>query len=225
MAKLYFYYSSMNAGKTTTLLQSNHNYRERGMHTLLFTPSLDTRFGEHKIVSRIGLRADAISFSSTFDFWAHAKDIVQLSPHPMHCVLIDEVQFLTKLQVLQLCQIVDKLSIPVLTYGLRTNFKGEPFEGSQYLLAWADELIELKGICHCGKKATMSIRLNSLGQPTTEGDSIEIGGNEKYVSVCRKHFFSKMADPETPKTFKESSSKEQIVKSSSRKYQPAHHPT
>lgn len=190
MAKLYFYYSSMNAGKTTTLLQSNHNYHERGMYTLLFVPNLDVRFGKGKIASRIGLQAEAVPFSTEFDFWEYTKDALQILPHLIHCILIDEVQFLTKMQVGQLCGIVDMLHIPVLTYGLRTDFRGEPFEGSQYLLAWADELIELKGVCHCGKKATMNIRLDSHGKPTTKGGVVDIGGNEKYISVCRKHFFA-----------------------------------
>lgn len=193
MAKLYFYYSAMNAGKTTTLLQSNHNYNERGMFTLLFTPSVDTRYGMGKIVSRIGIEQEAISFGVDFDFYTYLQNTLQNLSHPVHCILVDEAQFLTKTQVLELTQIVDKENIPALTYGLRTNFKGEAFLGSQYLLAWADELIEIKGICHCGKKATMTLRLNADGNPTQEGDLIDIGGNEKYVSVCRKHFYQPLS--------------------------------
>lgn len=185
LAKLYFYYSAMNAGKSTTLLQSNYNYQERGMNTILFTPAFDTRFGTNQITSRIGLKANAIPFDTQFDLFS----AVQTHPHSnVHCVLIDEAQFLTKPQVNQLTEVTDALNIPVLAYGLRTDFRGEPFEGSQYLLALADELIEIKTVCHCGRKATMNIRLGPDSKPVTEGAQIEIGGNEKYISTCRKHF-------------------------------------
>ncbi len=185
MAKLYFYYSAMNAGKTTTLLQSNYNYRERGMHTLLLKPSLDDREGE-VIRSRIGLTAQATNFSATDDLLelAHRR----LAERPLHCVLLDEAQFLTRPQVEQLGEIVDTLSIPVLAYGLRTDFQGELFEGSRHLLAWADELREIKTICHCGRKATMVVRVDESGQALRSGSQIQIGGNEQYVSLCRRHF-------------------------------------
>ncbi len=187
MAKLYFYYSAMNAGKTTTLLQSAHNYHERGMRTLIFTPRLDDRYGSGVVASRIGLKASGVTF-------ARGDDLLQLTRQniagngPLHCVLVDEAQFLTKAQAWQLTDIVDALNIPVLTYGLRTDFRGELFEGSQYLLAWADNLIEIKTICHTGKKATMVVRVDDHGRAITEGPQVEIGGNERYVSVSRAEF-------------------------------------
>lgn len=186
MAKLYFYYSSMNAGKSTSLLQSSYNYRERGMNTLVLAPNFDDRFGVGKVTSRIGIDAQATTFSSSDDLLGaitarHAKE-------PLHCVLIDEAQFLTKEQVFQLGEVTDNLDIPVLAYGLRTDFQGEPFEGSKYLLAWSDNLKELKAICHCGSKATMVLRVDADGNPITGGSQIEIGGNDRYVSMCRKHF-------------------------------------
>jgi len=183
MAKLHFYYSAMNAGKSTTLLQSSYNYRERGMKTLLLTPSIDDRFGASKIASRIGLEDDAISF----DKEANLFDIVKKHPD-IKCVLLDEAQFLTKAQVWQLTDVADMLGIPVLAYGLRTDFRGDTFEGSQYLLAWAEDLMEIKTICHCGRKATMNIRMDEHGKKMKEGAQIVIGGNERYVAVCRKHF-------------------------------------
>lgn len=188
MAKLYFYYSAMNAGKSTTLLQSSYNYQERGMNTVLFTPSLDDRFKSGVIHSRIGLQAEAVSFDNDSNLYDHVRQILDQSSSSIHCILVDEAQFLTKLQVQQLADVADALSIPVLAYGLRTDFRGEPFEGSQYLLAWADELIEIKTVCHCGKKATMNIRIGEDQKPITTGKQIEIGGNDKYISVCRKHF-------------------------------------
>lgn len=189
MAKLYFYYSAMNAGKSTILLQSSYNYQEKGMATLLFTPSLDKRFGENTISSRIGLKSDAVSFDNTFDFFEFTKK--HLTTHPkLACVLLDEAQFLTKEQVMQLAKIADSLNLPVLTYGLRTDFRAEPFEGSQYLLAWADNLIEIKTICHCGRKATMNARIDADGKVIKTGEQVQIGGNERYVSMCRKHFNS-----------------------------------
>jgi len=189
MAKLYFYYSSMNAGKSTALLQSSYNYRERGMNTLVLAPAFDDRYGGGKVTSRIGIEADATTFRPKDDLLAivesHCKD------DPLHCVLIDEAQFLTKEQVFQLGEVTDRLKIPVLAYGLRTDFQGEPFEGSKYLLAWSDNLRELKAICHCGTKATMVVRFDESGNAVTEGSQIEIGGNDRYVSMCRRHFKEK----------------------------------
>lgn len=187
MAKLYFYYSAMNAGKTTTLLQSAHNYHERGMRTLILTPKLDNRFGEGVVASRIGLSARGRIFERSDDL----LDIVRadIAAHgPLHCVLTDESQFLSKLQVWQLTEVVDKLDVPVLAYGLRTDFRGELFEGSQHLLAWADSLSEIKTICHTGRKATMVVRVDENGRAITDGPQVEIGGNERYVSVSRGEF-------------------------------------
>lgn len=186
MAKLYFYYSSMNAGKSTALLQSSYNYRERGMNTLVLAPQLDDRYGVGKVSSRIGLEADATTFSQRDDLLKIVTEAMR--ERPLHCVLIDEAQFLTKDQVFQLGEVTDELKIPVLAYGLRTDFQGEPFEGSKYLLAWSDNLKELKAICHCGTKATMVIRLDQDGNVVTQGSQVEIGGNDRYVSMCRKHF-------------------------------------
>jgi thymidine kinase len=166
MAKLYFYYSSMNAGKSTALLQSSYNYRERGMNTLVLTPHLDDRYGIGKVTSRIGLEANATSFRSDADLYELIS--ARNDEEPLNCVLLDEAQFLTKEQVFQLGEVTDELDIPVLAYGIRTDFQGEPFPGSKYLLAWADNLKELKAICFCGNN--------------------EIGGNDRYVSMCRKHF-------------------------------------
>ena len=186
MAKLFFYYSAMNAGKSTTLLQSSYNYRERGMNTLIFAPAIDDRFGVGKVTSRIGLDADALVVGSTDDLYKIACE--QIESEALHCVLVDEAQFLTRDQVYQLGEVTDSLDIPVLAYGLRTDFRGEPFEGSKYLLAWSDNLRELKAICHCGAKATMVIRLDESGNPVKEGSQVEIGGNDRYVSLCRRHF-------------------------------------
>lgn len=186
MAKLYFYYSSMNAGKTTALLQSSYNYKERGMNTMVMAPLLDDRFGVGKVTSRIGIDAEATSFKKDDDLFKVVQS--EINNRPLHCVLIDEAQFLTRDQVFQLSDVTDKLNIPVLAYGLRTDFQGEPFEGSKYLLAWSDNLKELKAICHCGTKATMVIRLDEDGNAVTEGSQVEIGGNDRYVSMCRKHF-------------------------------------
>lgn len=189
MAKLYFYYSAMNAGKSTNLLQSNYNYKERGMDTLIFTPQIDDRAEVGKISSRIGLQADAILFHKDFNFFSFIGEQLTKNPN-IHCVLLDEAQFLTKKQVQQLAQVTDLYKIPVLCYGLRTDFQGELFEGSQYLLAWSQELIEIKTICHCGSKATMVIRIDQNGQPIRKGAQIEIGGNDRYIAVCHKHFIS-----------------------------------
>ncbi len=189
MAKLYFYYSSMNAGKSTALLQSSYNYRERGMRTLVLAPAFDDRYGTGKVASRIGIETEATTFKPDDDLYVLVEQAVL--DEPLHCVLIDEAQFLTKEQVFQLGEVTDNLNVPVLAYGLRTDFQGEPFEGSKYLLAWSDNLKELKAICHCGKKATMVVRFDEDGQAVTEGSQIEIGGNDRYVSMCRKHFKEK----------------------------------
>ena len=187
MAKLYFYYSAMNAGKTTTLLQSAHNYRERGMRTLILTPKLDHRAGSGRVASRIGLQAEGTAFG-------HDADLLRLVERDiaahgrLNCVLVDEAQFLTKAQVWQLSEVVDRLRIPALCYGLRTDFRGELFEGSQYLLAWADEMSEIKTICHSGSKATMTVRVDEQGRAVQDGPQVEIGGNERYVSVSRAEF-------------------------------------
>lgn len=187
MAKLYFYYSAMNAGKTTTLLQSAHNYRERGMRTLILTPQLDDRAGRGVVASRIGLRAHGRPFTRAEDLLAVVRGDIE-SSGALHCVLVDEAQFLSRAQVWQLSDVVDQLRIPALAYGLRTDFRGEPFEGSRYLLAWADELSEIKTICHTGKKATMVVRVDEHGRAVTEGPQVEIGGNERYVSVSRAEY-------------------------------------
>ena len=187
MAKLYFYYSAMNAGKTTTLLQSAHNYHERGMRTLILTPKLDHRAGSGVIASRIGLKADGTAFDRDDDLLRLAED--DIAAHgKLNCVLVDEAQFLSKAQVWQLGEVVDRLRVPVLCYGLRTDFRGELFEGSQYLLAWADELSEIKTICHTGSKATMTVRVDEHGRAVQDGPQVEIGGNERYVSVSRAEF-------------------------------------
>jgi len=187
MAKLYFYYSAMNAGKTTTLLQSAHNYHERGMRTLILTPRLDDRYGVGMVQSRIGLKAPGRIFDRGEDLEAIALNDRNLHG-ALHCVLVDEAQFLSKSQVWQLTEIVDRLHIPELAFGLRTDFRGELFEGSQYLLAWADTLGEIKTICHTGRKATMVVRVDDEGRALTEGPQVEIGGNERYISVSRPEF-------------------------------------
>ncbi|MCB1691122.1 MAG: thymidine kinase [Pseudomonadales bacterium] len=186
MAKLYFYYSSMNAGKTTTLLQSSYNYQERGMETLLLTPAIDDRYGAGRITSRIGLAAPATIFDRSEDLFVLIEKA--LAERPFHCVMVDEAQFLTRQQVFQLGLVCDRLKVPVLTFGIRTDFRGEPFEGSKYLLAWADNLKEIKAICRCGRKATMVLRLDENGLVVTAGDQVAIGGNDRYVSMCREHF-------------------------------------
>lgn len=188
MAKLYFYYSAMNAGKTTTLLQSAYNYTERGMGVLLYTPVIDDRYEKNTIASRIGLTQPAISFDKDFNFFEDVAQKITNALPPIKCVFIDEAQFMTKKQVLELTNIADQLGIPVLTYGLRTDFLGEPFESSQYLLAWAEEIIEIKTICHCGRKATMNARINEKGEMVSEGAQVEIGGNDRYISLCHKHY-------------------------------------
>jgi thymidine kinase len=191
MAKLYFYYSAMNAGKSTVLLQSSHNYHERGMRTLLLTPGIDERAGIGTIASRIGLSKEATPFADDDDLLTAIRDAHEASA--IACVLIDEAQFLTRAQVEQLAEVADMLGIPVLCYGLRTDFQGNLFPGSAALLGWADNLIELKTICHCGRKATMNLRTDASGQPIKEGAQVDIGGNERYVAMCRKHFVAAMS--------------------------------
>lgn len=186
MAKVYFYYAAMNAGKSTVLLQSSYNYRERGMRTLLFAPAIDTRYGTGRIESRIGLHAGAISLGAADDIVARVR--TEHSRQPVACVLVDEAQFLTTAQVWQLSDIADRLDIPVLCYGLRTDFQGKLFPGSAALLGIADDLTELKTICHCGRKATMNLRVDQDGRGVKEGAQVEIGGNDRYVAVCRRHF-------------------------------------
>ena len=186
MAQLYFYYSAMNAGKSTALLQSSYNYQERGMRTLVYTAEIDNRFGIGKVSSRIGLASPAKLYHQTTDLFAEIN--AEHLSSPIHCVLVDECQFLTREQVYSLSDVVDELSIPVLCYGLRTDFRGELFSGSHYLLALSDKLVELKTICFCGRKAGMVLRLDSEGRPYNEGEQVVIGGNERYVSVCRKHY-------------------------------------
>ena len=186
MAQMYFYYSAMNAGKSTTLLQSSFNYQERGMTPVIFTAALDDRFGVGKVSSRIGLQSDAYLFHQNTNLYQEIAALNEVEKR--HCVLVDECQFLSKEQVYQLTEVVDKLRIPVLCYGLRTDFLGELFEGSKYLLSWADKLVELKTICHCGRKANMVIRTDEHGVAIKEGDQVAIGGNDKYVSVCRQHY-------------------------------------
>ncbi|WP_430456065.1 thymidine kinase [Rheinheimera sp.] len=187
MAQLYFYYSAMNAGKSTALLQSAYNYQERGMQAAIFTAAFDDRFGLGKVSSRIGLSMDALLFDEELDFVARCQQLRD-SLGRLDCVLIDEAQFLTKAQVRQLTDVVDQLDIPVLAFGLRTDFIGETFAGSQALLAWADKLIELKTICHCGRKANFVVRLDADGNAARAGSQVEIGGNDRYVSMCRLHF-------------------------------------
>ncbi len=186
MAQLYFYYSAMNAGKSTSLLQSAYNYRERGMHAVIYTAAIDDRYGSGKVTSRIGLQADASLYRPQDNIYDAI--LKQQRTKPLDCVFIDEAQFLTKTQVRQLIEVVDELDVPVLAYGLRTDFLGETFEGSHYLLAWADKLFELKTVCHCGRKANFVVRLDENGQAVTMGDQVEIGGNDRYESMCRKHF-------------------------------------
>jgi thymidine kinase len=186
MAKLYFYYSTMNAGKTTVLLQSAYNYLERGMRPLLMSPAIDDRAGRGVIRSRVGIEQPALAVGADDDLFERVE--AQLESGNIHCVLTDESQFFTRDQVYQLTEVVDRLKIPVLAFGLRTDFQGELFEGSRYLLAWADELKELKTICHTGSKATMVVRVDENGYAVTDGAQVEIGGNDRYVPVARKEF-------------------------------------
>ena len=186
MAQLYFYYSAMNAGKSTSLLQSAYNYQERGMRAEIFTAALDDRFGRGKVASRIGLQSDAHLFTDDTNLLEAISDMAESGN--IDCIFIDEAQFLTKQQVKQLTNVVDHLNIPVLAYGLRTDFLGETFEGSHYLLAWADKMFELKTVCHCGRKANFVVRRDGEGNPVIEGAQVQVGGNDSYESMCRKHF-------------------------------------
>ncbi|QJU58517.1 thymidine kinase [Sphingomonas sp. AP4-R1] len=190
MAKLYFYYSSMNAGKSTNLLQASFNYRERGMQTMLWTAAIDDRYEAGTITSRIGLAAEASVFAADTDLRAAVE--ARHRAGPLACVLVDEAQFLTRDQVLALAGLCDELDIPVLAYGLRTDFQGELFEGSRYLLALADTLTEIKAVCECGRKATMNLRVDGEGRPVRQGEQTEIGGNDRYVALCRRHFMAAM---------------------------------
>ncbi|MDE4053462.1 thymidine kinase [Glaesserella parasuis] len=190
MAKLYFYYSAMNAGKSTTLLQSSYNYQERGMNTLVYTAAIDDRYCVRQVSPRIGISQDARLFKNDSNLFDEIT--AYIADEKLHCILIDEAQFLTKQQVYQLTEVVDKLKIPVLCYGLRTDFQSELFEGSRYLLAWADQLEELKTICYCGHKAGFVIRMNEKGEAVKDGDQIQIGGNDSYLSVCRLHYKEKL---------------------------------
>ena len=186
MAKLYFHYSTMNAGKSTLLLQASHNYYERGMQTYLLAATFDIRAGTGRIVSRIGLSADADMFTPTEDLFVKIKQ--RLDTGPCSCVFLDEAQFLSAEQVWQLARAVDDLGVPVMCYGLRVDFRGKLFPGSAELLALADEMREVRTICHCGKKATMVVRMDAEGRTLTDGAQVQIGGNETYTSLCRKHW-------------------------------------
>jgi thymidine kinase len=190
VAKLYFYYAAMNAGKSTTLLQADFNYRERGMETMLWTAALDDRSGTGTIGSRIALSAPAHTFDEDVDLFDAVGE--ELKKRGLHCILIDEAQFLTQRHVLELCEVADKLGIPVLCYGLRTDFQAKLFPGSAALLALADKLVELKAVCECGRKATMNLRVDEEGYAVAEGQQTEIGGNDRYIALCRKHFFERL---------------------------------
>jgi thymidine kinase len=191
VAKLYFYYASMNAGKSTNLLQADFNYRERGMATMLFTAAIDNRFAAGTITSRIGLSAPATPFDAATDIAAQVAE--RHTDAPVACVLVDEAQFLTDAQVDQLAWLADTLGVPVLAYGLRTDFQGALFPGSARLLALADSLIEIKSVCACGRKATMNLRVDDAGRPIAQGQQTEIGGNDRYVALCRRHFTEALA--------------------------------
>lgn len=191
MAKLYFYYASMNAGKSTTLLQADFNYRERGMQTMLWTAALDDRYDAGVVTSRIGLTADAHKFRPETDLFAEVA--AEHERGPLACLLIDEAQFLSKAQAFQAARIADDLGIPVLCYGLRTDFQAELFPGSAALLGIADALVELKAVCECGRKSTMNLRVDAAGNAVKAGAQTEIGGNDRYEALCRRHFMAKLA--------------------------------
>lgn len=184
----------MNAGKSTTLLQADFNYRERGMETMLWTAGLDERAGAGVIGSRIALSAPAHTYDEEVDLFAAVSE--QLKRRELHCILVDEAQFLSQRHVLQLCEVADRLRIPVLCYGLRTDFQGKLFPGSAALLALADSLIELKAVCECGRKATMNLRVDEEGHAVAAGAQTEIGGNDRYIALCRRHFFERLRESE-----------------------------
>jgi thymidine kinase len=190
MAKLYFYYAAMNAGKSTTLLQADFNYRERGMETMLWTAALDDRLGVGAIGSRIALSAAAHTYDESIDLFEAISN--ELRKRKLDCILVDEAQFLSQPHVLQLCEVADQLNIPVLCYGLRTDFQAKLFPGSAALLALADSLVELKAVCECGRKATMNLRVDEEGHAIVRGQQTEIGGNDRYIALCRKHFFERL---------------------------------
>lgn len=192
MAKLYFHYSTMNAGKSTLLLQASYNYRERGMETYLLTAAFDGRAGEGRIGSRIGLSSEADTFTTDTDLFETLR--ARLARGPVACAFVDEAQFLTEEQVWQLARAVDDLSVPVMCYGLRVDFRGQLFPGSATLLALADEMREVRTICHCGKKATMVVRKDAEGRVVSEGEQVQIGGNETYLSLCRRHWREAVGD-------------------------------
>lgn len=190
MAKLYFYYASMNAGKSTTLLQADFNYRERGMNTMLWTAALDNRYGQGYVTSRIGLQTGAHKFGPDTNLLDAVK--AMHAETPLACVMVDEAQFLSRDQVFQLADVADLVGIPVLCYGLRTDFQAQLFPGSAALLGVADSLIELKAVCECGRKSTMNLRVDASGAAVREGAQTEVGGNDRYVALCRKHFLEKV---------------------------------
>ena len=194
MAKLYFYYAAMNAGKSTTLIQADYKYRERGMETMLWTAAFDDRSGVGTIGSRIALSASASTYRDDSDLFVAVG--AELKKRKLDCVLVDEAQFLTRVHVLELCRVADDLGIPVLCYGLRTDFQGELFPGSAALLALADSLIELKAVCECGRKATMNLRVDADGHAVAAGEQTEIGGNDRYIALCRRHFFQRLRSSE-----------------------------
>ena len=194
MAKLYFYYAAMNAGKSTNLLQADFNYRERGMETMLWTAAFDDRAGAGRIASRLEIGAEAHRFWPDTDLFAEAGE--ELKKRRLACLLVDEAQFLTRAHVLQLCRLADEVNLPVLCYGLRTDFLGNLFEGSAALLALADTLVELKAVCECGRKATMNLRVDADGHAVAAGASVEIGGNDRYVALCRRHFMARLREAE-----------------------------
>ena len=194
MAKLYFYYASMNAGKSTTLLQADFNYRERGMHTMLYTAAVHDRSGFGVIDSRIGLRAEVSTYGPETRIRTEVED--EIKRRQVDCILLDEAQFLTRAHVEQLCRVSDEIGIPILCYGLRTDFQGNLFDGSAALLALADTLVELKAVCECGRKATMNLRIDEQGHAVAAGASVEIGGNDRYVALCRKHFYERLREGE-----------------------------
>ncbi|MFG6080821.1 thymidine kinase [Paracoccus litorisediminis] len=190
MAKLYFHYSTMNAGKSTLLLQASYNYRERGMRTLLLTVAFDDRAGAGTIGSRIGIAEPAVTFTPESDLFALIED----QGRDCACIFVDEAQFLTEAQVWQLARVADDLGLPVMCYGLRVDFRGKLFPGSAALLAWADDMREVRTICHCGRKATMVVRQDHQGRALREGAQVQVGGNETYVSLCRRHWREAMGE-------------------------------